>query len=54
MGILKGVNEERRKIKWSNGRKTTKVFISTIITIFLFVIIISLFSWGIVSIMNLA
>lgn len=54
MWSLKGLNEERRKIRWSNSSKTTKVFIATIITILIFILIISLFSWGVAAIIELS
>lgn len=43
--FLKDVGEEKRKIRWSNPTKSTKVFIATIITIVIFVVVIALFSW---------
>ncbi len=54
MGLIKGINDEKRKIRWSNGKKTTLVFFATIITIILFVLFVALFSWVIASVMNLA
>lgn len=54
MGLFKGVNEERRKVRWSDSKKTSKVFVATIITIALFIIFVALFSWGIAAVMGLA
>ncbi len=54
MGLFKGVNEERRKIRWSSSKKSTAVFIATIITILLFILFVALFSWGIAAVMGLA
>ncbi len=54
MGLIKGVVDEKRKVRWSNTKKTTAVFFATIITIILFVLFVALFSWAIASVMNLA
>lgn len=54
MGLFKGLAEEKRKTRWSNPKKSTKVFFATIITILLFVLFVSLFSWGIAAVLNLA
>lgn len=54
MKFFKEVAEEKRKIRWSNTNKSTRVFISTIFTILIFVIVISLFSWGVASLIELA
>lgn len=54
MGIIKGVNDERRRVRWSDSKKTTKVFVATLITIIIFIVFVALFSWGIAAIMSLA
>lgn len=54
MKFLKEVAEEKRKIRWSNSNKSTRVFLSTLITILVFVVVIALFSWGVAAIISLA
>ncbi len=54
MGLMKGVAEEKRKIRWSTSKKSTMVFFATVITIILFILFVALFSWMIASVMNLA
>ncbi len=54
MGLFKGVAEEKRKIRWSDSKKSTKVFFATLITIILFILFVALFSWGIAALISLA
>ncbi len=54
MGLFKGVAEEKRKVRWSDSKKSTKVFIATVITILLFIFFVAMFSWVIASVMSLA
>ena len=49
--FLKEVIEEKRKVKWSTVQKSTAVFFATIVTILVFVSVISLFSWVMVLIL---
>lgn len=54
MKFFKEVFEEKRKIRWSDSKKSTKVFISTLITIGIFILFVALFSWGIAALIKLA
>ncbi len=54
MGLIKNLGQEKRKIRWSDSKKSTKVFFATVITIVLFILFVALFSWGIAAVMNLA
>ena len=54
MKFFKEVFEEKRKVGWSTFNKSTKIFISTLLTIGIFIAIITLFSWGIASLIGLA
>ncbi len=54
MGLIKNVSEEKRKVRWSNSKKSTMVFFATIITIILFILFVALFSWIIASVMSIA
>ena len=51
---IKNVGEEKRKIRWSTPAKSTKIFFASVLTIFVFVIVIFLFSLGVTWIMGLA
>ncbi len=52
--FFKEVAVEKRRVRWSTPKKSTYVFFATLITIIVFVLVISLFSWGVASIMALA
>lgn len=52
MKFLKGVGEEKRKVRWSTSKKASSVFLSTMIVIVIFIVVISLFSWGIAAIIG--
>ncbi len=54
MGLIKNLNEEKRKIRWSDSKKSTMVFFATVITIIIFILFVALFSWGIAAVLNLA
>ncbi len=54
MKPLKGISEEQRKIRWSDSKKSTAVFIATVVTILIFILLVAGFSWVIASIINLA
>ncbi len=54
MGLISKVSAEKRKVRWSDSRKSTKVFFATIITIILFILFVALFSWIIAGVMSLA
>ncbi len=54
MGLPKELAKEKRKIRWSDPKKSTMVFFATVITIVLFIFFVALFSWAIAAVMNLA
>ncbi len=51
MKFLNELGEEKRKVRWSNSKKSTKVFVATLITIGIFILVISLFSWLVALVM---
>ncbi|NOQ50412.1 MAG: hypothetical protein GQ557_01940 [Mycoplasmataceae bacterium] len=52
MDFFKNLPREVRKIRWSNTRKTLKVFISTIIIIITLVLIVFVFSVSVEALIN--
>ncbi len=54
MGLPKDLAKEKRKIRWSDSKKSTMIFFATLITMLLFILFVALFSWGIAAVMNLA
>jgi len=52
--LIKRVSQEKRKVRWATTSQTTKIFFASLFTIFVFVIVIWLFSFGITQLEGLA
>ena len=52
--LIKKVSQEKRKVRWATTSQTTKIFFASLFTIFVFVVVIWLFSFGITQLEGLA
>ncbi len=49
MGFIKRSNLERRRMRWSSSKNTWKTFLLAIMVAAIFITIIGLFTWGMIS-----